>query len=89
MQRLEVSDAVRPKYGSLGVKRLNLDVPAKSLPVKFQYVENETLFELDHRTFQNEPLAPRVSFYCVSSSSYSILFLSLPSSQLKKNTKQS
>jgi len=31
MQRLEVSGAVRPIYGSLGVKRLSID----SVPVKF------------------------------------------------------
>ena len=32
MQRLEVSCAVRPIYGSLGVKRLNNFIPVSELP---------------------------------------------------------
>jgi len=38
MQRLEVSGAVRPIYGSLGVKRLNRlseDEPSGSKPVEY------------------------------------------------------
>ena len=35
MHRLEVSGAVRPKYGSLGVKRLNILVKRQEMLHKF------------------------------------------------------
>ena len=55
MQRLEVSGAVRPIYGSLGVKRLSFNVRYAECFGKFQHVmqplRDDVLSEPKHGTF--------------------------------------
>ena len=45
MQRLEVSGAVRPIYGSLGVKRLIHKVQIRNFAGIFQYFQNKERVE--------------------------------------------
>jgi len=44
MQRLEVSGAVRPIYGSLGVKRLNITMVYTSLVANFHCAAERSAF---------------------------------------------